>query len=218
MCRYLHGETHARGRSETRGAKRKLTNRDKRRLRTSRTRLIKKFNSEYRVTYQMIIEDAEKKGSLQGNPCQRVVEDFFRNDENVRFRKPREKIYIAEEDAVKRMDKGNEWKGKSAEFWKCKVAYHDTKKFPLSLTPAQRRKLRCNRIPGHLRKPGEGVQQGFTKPREKHSFIGHPRRQTLDYRLASCGLAESLPNTLTSAACIILSLSPFLFLDSPAST
>ena len=174
VCRYVNGETHTRGRSETRGAKGKLANRDKRLLRNARTRLIKKFDSEYRVTYKMIIDEAAERGGLQSDPCQRVVEDFFRSEENVRYRKPREKIYITEKDAAKRMDKGLKWKRFPAAFWSQKVAYLDNKKFPLPLTPAQRRRIRCNRITGHLRKPCEGVQQGFTKPREKHSFIGSP--------------------------------------------
>ena len=52
--------------------------------------------------------------------------------------------------------------------------YYDNKAFPLPLTPAQRKKFKQTRIEGHLRLPSEGTDQGITKPREKHSFIGMP--------------------------------------------
>ena len=50
----------------------------------------------------------------------------------------------------------------------------DNKAFPYPLTPAQRKRFRQTMISGHLRKPSEGLDRGFTKPREKHSFIGIP--------------------------------------------
>ena len=44
----------------------------------------------------------------------------------------------------------------------------------MPLTEEQRKKLKQTRITGHLRKPGEGVERGFTKPRQQHSWIGFP--------------------------------------------
>ena len=60
-------------------------------------------------------------------------------------------------------------------FWSEKVhGYYDNKPFPAPLTPAQRKRFKQTRIVGHLRLASEGTDQGFTKPREKHSFIGLP--------------------------------------------
>ena len=42
------------------------------------------------------------------------------------------------------------------------------------MTPKQRKRYRQTKVTGHLRLPGEGVSQGFTKPREKHCWIGVP--------------------------------------------
>ena len=53
-------------------------------------------------------------------------------------------------------------------------AYHDEKTFPLPLTPKQRAKFRQTLVTGHLRTASEGLNRGFTKPRQKHSFLGMP--------------------------------------------
>lgn len=44
----------------------------------------------------------------------------------------------------------------------------------MPLTPKQRKRYRQTKVTGHLRMAGEGVEQGFTKPREKHAWIGVP--------------------------------------------
>ena len=44
----------------------------------------------------------------------------------------------------------------------------------MPLTPDQRKRYRQTRVTGHLRLPSEGTDRGFTKPRQKHGWLGIP--------------------------------------------
>ena len=44
----------------------------------------------------------------------------------------------------------------------------------MPLTAAQRRRFLHTMIMGHLRKPSAGLDSGFTKPRQNHSFLALP--------------------------------------------
>ena len=168
--RYARGETHTPGTEETRGRKVVLTNNDKLRLDQARRRLIRKADNDYRVTYKDVIEEA----GMEGEVCQRVCEDALR-ERGVAYRTPRRKIYITSQDAKVRKLWAKRKLKLPASFWTDEVhAYIDSKQFPLPLSPAQRKRFRQTMISGHLRKPGEGLDQGFTKPRDAHSFLGMP--------------------------------------------
>ena len=171
--RYVNGETYKLSLGERRGAKPKLTKLDKLRLDQARRRLAKKADGEYRVTHDMIINEASKT-ALRSNPCKRVVQDALRAD-GARYRRPRRKIHISSKDVKIRRAVAEKWVKKPATFWRSKVhAYMDLKKFVLPLTPEQRTKFRQTRVEGHIRKPCEGIEHGFTKPKERHSYIGLP--------------------------------------------
>ena len=93
----------------------------------------------------------------------------------VLFKTPRRKIQISEADAKLRFGRAKVWVKHRRTFWSKKVhAYVDNKNFPIPRTPQQRKRFRQTMITGHLRKASEGIDRGFTKPREKHSFIGIP--------------------------------------------
>ena len=63
----------------------------------------------------------------------------------------------------------------SMRFWTKDIhAYVDNKAFPLPLTPEQRKRFAQTRVSGHLRLKNEGTLRGFTKPREKHQWLGMP--------------------------------------------
>ena len=67
------------------------------------------------------------------------------------------------------------WAKRPATYWSTKVhGYVDNKAFPVHLTRNQRAKIRASRVTGHLRKAYEGIDRGFTKPRQNHSFLGMP--------------------------------------------
>ena len=170
VYRLLKGETHTRGRAETRGRKRALDKKDVAQLDKARRRLLKEADGARRVTYADIQEEAGL-----GDKCgSRAVQEALRA-EGVRFRPPRRKVCLSEEDAKVRLKTAKKWIKKPAKFWAQSVhAYVDNKAFPLPLTPAQRKKYQKTRVTGHLRKPQEGLTKGCTKPREKHSFLGFP--------------------------------------------
>ena len=50
----------------------------------------------------------------------------------------------------------------------------DVKNWPMPLTKKQKEKYRQTKVTGHLRTKEEGVEQGFTKTRTAHSWIGIP--------------------------------------------
>jgi len=128
VYRYVRGATHLRGRSETRGRKRALSASDVRALQTTRRRLIKEANGDKRVTYKDIMENCD----LESLPSQDVVEDALRAA-GVRYRKPREKIYIDEQDAKTRDKVARKWV-----------------KYPRRFS---RRKKYCNPLAGSLLTP-----------------------------------------------------------------
>ena len=175
VYRYVRGLTHKPRAPEKRGRKRSLSMKDVRSLDQARRRLIKRARNEERVTY----EDVVKEAGLSKKACQRVCADALRAG-GVAYRPPRRKIYISEDDAKIRKEMAKKWLKLPKGFWqpgkgKAGVhAYHDEKAFPCPLTPAQRKRYKQAQVTGHLRKPSEGIDRGFTKPREKQSFVGIP--------------------------------------------
>ena len=64
---------------------------------------------------------------------------------------------------------------KPPSFWTNSVhGFLDCKAWPAPLTPKQRKKYSQTRVVGHLRYPCEGADRGFTKPRQKHAWVGVP--------------------------------------------
>ena len=175
VYRFVKGRTHKLGAVEKRGRKRSLSSQDIRTLDKTRRRLIQRAKNERRITYQDIIKEA----GLEDEVCQRVCEDALRA-EGVAYKPPRRKIYVSEEDAKVRKATADKWSKHPKSYWhptktqRGVHGYHDEKSFPLPLTEKQRQRFRQTLVTGHLRKPSEGIDRGFTKPREKHSFIGMP--------------------------------------------
>jgi hypothetical protein len=168
--RYARGETHRRDAAEKRGRKKSLSKRDVLKLDKARRRLIIKASNEERVTYNDVVKEA----GLTDVACRRVCEDALRA-EGVAFKTPRRKIQISDDDAKHRLEMANVWIKRPATYWSKSVhAYVDNKSFPIPLTPTQRSRFRQTMVTGHLRKASEGIDRGFTKPREKHSFVGIP--------------------------------------------
>jgi hypothetical protein len=170
VYRYLKGQTHKLGAKEKRGSAKILTKQNIRSLDQARKRLIKRADNDHRVTYAAIIAEA----GLEDVASKRICEEALRGL-GVSFKAPRRKVYITQEDAEKRFAVAKVWAKRPTSYWTTNVhALVDNKAFPLPLTPGQRKRLRQTQVTGHLRKASEGVDRGFTKPREKHSFIGIP--------------------------------------------
>lgn len=168
VYRFTKGVTHKRDAEEARGRKPSLSTADVRKLDLARRRLIKHAKNAKRVTWADVIKEA----ALENPPCQRVCVDALRKL-GVRFRHPRRKIFVTEKDAAKRRETADVWVKRPAKYW-TQVTYLDEKKFLRPTNPAQRQRLLEGRVTGHLRKPSEGISRGFTKPREKHTFVGMP--------------------------------------------
>lgn len=166
LYRYINGETHRRGRREARGRKPLCSKADARKLDTARKALIKKRKG--RVTHDAV----QAAAGLGKKFCKRVAQNALRQI-GVRYRRPREKIYLSEDDAKNRLATCKPWTKRPASYWTSK-AYFDCKQWPLPLTKKQRTHFQQTTVSGHLRKASEGVSKGFTKPRQKHAWIGMP--------------------------------------------
>ena len=167
---FCNGETHPRQRVETRGRDDALTKGDVRSLMQARRRLIQKRSSQRRVTYAEVIEEA----ALEKDVSQRTVEDALR-EQGIRYRPARKKIYLSDKDAKARVNLLSRWVKKPKKFWStCVHAYIDAKAWPAPSTAAQRAKYKASKVTGHLRLAKEGIDRGFTTPRQQHSFIGVP--------------------------------------------
>jgi hypothetical protein len=167
---YIRGKTHQPGRKDKRGNKSILKPRHVKKLMKARVRLIKKTNNSKRVTYADIIREAD----LDVDPCQKVVEEALR-EEGVQYRRARAKIQITSGDAEKRVVFAEKWKKKAADFWTDDVdGHHDLKAFPMTLTEAQRLRYAQTKVVGHLRLESEGTEQGFTRPKQNHQWLGIP--------------------------------------------
>ena len=170
VYRYVQGISHPAGAAETRGRKRSLSAQDVRKLDRTRKRLVKKANNEYRVTYADVVAAAD----MGDQACQRTCEEALRS-QGVRYRQPRKKILLTEEDAKVRARTCKEWLKRPKKYWENGVhAWVDNKNWVMPLTPKQRAKYKQTLVTGHLRKPSEGTQKGMTKPRQNHSFLGIP--------------------------------------------
>ena len=91
------------------------------------------------------------------------------------YRPPRSKVYVSDNDAKMRLEMAKVWARRPASYWSTSIhAYVDNKALPVPLNAKQRARFRQTLVTGHLRKAGEAVERGFTRPREKHCFTGIP--------------------------------------------
>ena len=87
--RALAGVTHRRGRSETRGRKRKLSRTNTKSLNEARQKLINQADGEYEVTCADVI----KKARVPTVHPTTAARSFRKDDYNIAARRPREKPY-----------------------------------------------------------------------------------------------------------------------------
>lgn len=171
VARYCKGQTHRRDVAEARGRPLALTRAQIRSADAARKRLLKRADSQHRVTWPMVIEEA----GLQNAGCQRTICDSLRRELGVQYRPARKKIGLVEEDAKKRLAVAKQWARRPVRYWTDNVhGYVDNKCFVLPLTPKQRLRYRQTRVLGHLRTKSEGLKRGCTKPRDKHCWQGFP--------------------------------------------
>ena len=168
VYRVLGGAAYQRGRKERRGRARVLKQKDKRRLEAARKKLLKRANSETRVTYEAVMAAAKTKVS------QKTVETFFRQD-GVKWRPARTKPERTKDEQDRRLAQAETWARYPEEYWTEGVqGYLDNKSFAVPTTPAKAALLRKQNVAGHLRKASEGRNVECVKPKDKRMYIGVP--------------------------------------------
>ena len=170
VTRFVKGETHDPTKAEARGRKPLLAKADVRSAEKARKRLVREADNDHRVTYSDVMEES----GLEDKAGQRTLERRLR-EQGVAYRKGREKIQIDAADAKARNKQCKDWIKRRKGFWANSVhGFVDNKRWLLPLSPKQKKRYRQTKVIGHLRLKGEGKDRGFTRPRQKHSWMGVP--------------------------------------------
>ena len=182
VYRFLQGKTHKRGRSETRGRAAKLPANLVRVANEVRVKLIKKADSEYKVTWSDV--RAETKNVLRARgavsrsrpmPSEDWMARAVRATTPVRSRPGKRRISHASEHQKKRFEKAVLWAKYPSSWWTKGVhAYLDSKRFVKAGSAKEKKLLRATKVTHHLRTPAEGMQSGFVLPKKDHMLLGIP--------------------------------------------
>ena len=162
--RALKGKTHKRCLAETRGRKRVLSDKNVHALDRARRKLIEKAGGEYEVHWTDVIRAARVRKVDPTTAAKRMTAAGF----DVRWRAPRLKPPRGAADRSERKRICNKLRKHPTTFWTQKLdLYMDNKSWKIPTTARGRRFLRKSRVRGHLRKPGEGLEEAFTKPHSR---------------------------------------------------
>ena len=160
----LKGFTYKRGLKETRGRKIKYSKKWVKALNQQRKALIKKAQNDREVRWRDVVKAARAPKAHRST----VKRAFDREKIDVAARRPREKPQRTKEQLKERVDYCAEWSGKDSKFFVQGLdMIIDNKKFDVPTTERARRYMKQQRVRFHLRTPGEGLQDGFTKPGRK---------------------------------------------------
>ena len=164
--RAMAGVTHKRGKVETRGRPRKMTDAQATRLFHTRGDLLAKAKGERYVAFKEIARKA-RVPAVHATTVARYLRPFGVAWRRMREKPPRSTVH--EED---RKTVCCAWRKKPATFWTDQVdLIIDAKKFALPGNDAVARRLRQQRVCGALRTRQEGLNSGLTKPSmTKHKF------------------------------------------------
>ena len=162
--RALSGKTHRRGRVETRGRKKKLSDVNVRRIEAARKELIKKADGEREVHWDDVLTRARVPRLHRSTAARSLQNAGY----NVRWRPAREKPMRSDIDEAERRRICGKLRKLPEKYWQHRVdMYMDNKLWDLPVTPQGKRFLRKIKVRGHLRTPEEGLEDGFTKPNRK---------------------------------------------------
>ena len=163
--RALKGITHKRSLVETRGRKRLLSDQNVRSLDRARRKLIEKADGEYEVHWPDVIRAARVRTVHPTTAAKRMAAAGI----DVKWRAPRLKLPRGAADRSERKRICDRLRKHRITFWTQQLdLYMDNKAWKTPSTARGRRFLHEPRARGHLRKPGEGLEEAFTKP--------HPRK------------------------------------------
>ena len=160
----LRGQTHLRGRSETRGRKRRVTARGVEALDNARKRLQEKCGGNKEVPWKKIIKAARIKVVHPTTAARRM--DAAGKD--IKFRRPREKPQRTAEDRASRAAQCKRMRRLPEDYFIENVdLIIDNKQWPIPTSKAGRDHLAKMKVRGHLRTRREGLKPQYTKPNAK---------------------------------------------------
>jgi len=168
LRKVIKGLTYKRGRTETRGRKRKLSKKWVHKLNATRKSLIKKTNNHREVRWQDVVKKARAPKAHRAT----VKRSFARYGINVAARRPREKPQRTPEHLKERVEHCREWGCKPASYFADQVdLIIDNKVFDLPTSERARQYLAQQRVRFHLRTPAEGLHKEYTKAgRKKNKY------------------------------------------------
>ena len=162
--RALKAKTFKRGKKETRGRKKKLSDRNVKALEKSRVDLIKKADGQHEVHWDRIIKKARVPAVHRTTAAKAMTASGYQ----VKWRTPRLKPMRSNADEEERKRICNTLRKLPTSYWQRRIdLYMDNRKWNIPTTAKGRRFLNMGKVRGHLRKRSEGLQRGFTKPNAK---------------------------------------------------
>lgn len=165
--RFLKGKTHCAGKPEARGAKRKLSEANVRKLNSTRKTLLKKVKGEREVHIAEIMAKARVPKVDDTTALRRLKEAY-----GVSWRVPREKPLRSPEDEAERTAICKKWMRLPANYFTDRLdLFIDNKKFDVPTYPRGRRFHKMQRVRGHLRQRREGLQRQCIKPNVKKNKV-----------------------------------------------
>jgi hypothetical protein len=157
----LSGKTHRRGLVETRGRKRILTKKHIMKIDTTRKTMYKKADGETEYHWKDFI----KKSRVPKVSPETVARNMKELGIPVRARNPRKKVQKSKDVRKVRSTICKRLAKKPIEYFTKGIkAYQDNKRWPIPTTKAAMANLKRLKVRFHIRKPAEGLKQGFTKP------------------------------------------------------
>ena len=160
----VRGQSHRRGKVETRGRKRALSRRNVLSMDAARVKFIKSTKGTRQATWDLL------RAKVRAPKAHRttVARAFAREGIDVKLRRCREKPQRTAEHEQERVDLCNKMRRwPLRRFLEDIDLIIDNKRFEVPTTPAARVHLQKQKMVAQLRTPAEGLQPNFTKPKVK---------------------------------------------------
>lgn len=165
----LKGKTFKRAVPETRGAKRVLSRKQVLKLDAVRQKLLKKADSETKVTYEDILRAGRLAMKVAPNT---LAQNFLDEGIDVKWRPARDAADLREEDKAERKETCGRWRYLPNNYFTHQVdAILDNKKFRVPTTHKALRHVRRSRCRGHLRTRAEGKASHCRKPNTRKNRV-----------------------------------------------
>lgn len=167
--RALLGQSHRRAGAETRGAKRKLSKKQVRKLNQVRKTLLKKAGSESKVTYNQILRVGRLAKKVTATT---LAKNFQANGFAVHWRPAREGQTLDKKARRERVEVCAKWRYLPTNYFTQKVdAILDNKKFQIPTHVAALRSLKRGQVKGHLRTRAEGALDQCKRPNTRKNRV-----------------------------------------------